>query len=669
MSTQTAMDALPDPTANDTLAAVPHHTQHETVNDILGVLSRSVVYVKAFDPVGDGVTDDTTAVEAAHDYANLLGYPVSYAGLTTVALQADAQIAIKTSTDFAGCRIVILGGVDADPQADYSDFNELFIVSDDDCPVVEVTGAVDSSRLGTGSLTPTYGLFDGHGYALVTCDLQVPDSAKTGTQDYTQSFKINRNGVASHPLSTDISAHAAAISVTYRRTSKKTLTISGLSLTEGTWNHQQVLSIERCNVVVEDTTVLFTAPGTAFDNVHRIINIESASDITIRRFVTTGRPVTENSGSYCLRIQGGADIWVEGMNALTGWGATGCNDVSGIHYRGCVLNRIDCHSSMHNVFVTDCDLHEAGVIYGWGGGILSVRDCRAYQTAVVGLRTGHGGTWFGSVIVDNVEVNHPGTVTYYVVDMATQAMGASTDVHAPHTVRVTNITRTGKASGNNATIVPFRIQVRGATDVVYAPTAIEIAGIMSTTLPVHWRCIVQLDLLNMERAPGSTYTAVALSGIRPSVAATSTTGLVDFDSIRTPSSSVVLKLAVADCENFHAAIRLTNGPSIVIRDSSINGISTVTSGTRARVDIDGCRFHNGASGYTNPPVGGGRSGSSYFTSVTNSEFAADEAFDCSTVSLAFGNYVRPTATAPLIPAAATLTTWFTGFMAAGAFQT
>lgn len=139
-------------------------------------------------------------------------------------------------------------------------------------------------------MSPTGGLFDGHGYARLQCGYQVPNRAGTGTQDYVQTFKVNRNGYVSQPLSTDISAFAGSITVSYRKTSKRRLSINNVSLTEGSWNNQIVFKMQRCNVQIDNFTLLFT--GGVYDNVMAIIQVDNASDVWINNFVTTGRPVT-----------------------------------------------------------------------------------------------------------------------------------------------------------------------------------------------------------------------------------------------------------------------------------------------------------------------------------------------------------------------------------------
>lgn len=82
MTVKSTFDALPNPTANDTLAAVPHHTQHSAVNDMIRAFVATAVPLSAFGAVGDLTTDDTAAVQAFFDAGEegmtLLGTPGTY---------------------------------------------------------------------------------------------------------------------------------------------------------------------------------------------------------------------------------------------------------------------------------------------------------------------------------------------------------------------------------------------------------------------------------------------------------------------------------------------------------------------------------------------------------------------------------------------------------------
>lgn len=622
---------------------------------------QDVVSVRDFGAAGNGTTDDTAAVLAAHTYANSRDLPVSYAGCQAVALQANAQIPLQTSTDFDSCMLVVLGGVATVPS--FGSFNVLYTITDPACPEVTVTGAVSSSNLIKGALFPMLGLFDGHGFALLSCGLQVPDRAETGSANYTQAFKVNRFGRVSHPLSTDVSAHAAAITVTYRKTSVKRLRISNVNCTEGAWNNQRIFDIRRCNVHVDGFTMMFT--GGAFDNVCEIIRLTNCSDVRVDNFITTGRPVTGSEGSYCLAMYGAADIFVDNMNALTGWGATGTDDVSGLHFTRCVLNRIDAHASGHNLFADDCDLHEAGMVYGWGGGILSVKNSRVYRSSVITSRQDYGGTFFGSMFVDNVEVNNNFTSTYYAVNLLTNPLGASIPVYAPDVIAVSNLRRTGRASGSNAEFIPVALAVRGASDVVYSPTTVSVSNV--SCFP-GWRFGLRLDTLNMEANPANPALAINVTSCGGDVVSTTTTGILDLNSIRTPAAPVRPAITVADCSNIHIQNRAPGNLSIVCSNSSINGINTLAPAqANLTTVLYNCKLALLATGYVNAPVGGVTNGTNSFTSLAGCDIGA-VSWDLQNVASLIGNTIRKGSGIPLLPIGVTTAQAFTGWQKSGFFQ-
>lgn len=612
--------------------------------------------------VGDGVADDTAAATAVHVSANTMGIRVSYEGLKRIALQADAQIPLKTSTDFAGCELVILGGVEASPS--FASFNELFTITDDDCPLNTTTGAVAVADLRVGSLFPTRGLFDGHGYALLACALQVPDRDATATINYTQAFKVNRVGRVSHPLSADITAHAATITVNHRKTSKKRLHIQNVALVEGAWNNQRVFHVQRCNVAIEGLSLLFETPGT-FDNVCEIVSISDASDIVVNDFTTSGRPVSTTVGSYCLAINGGADIYVNRMNALTGWGATGTNNINGVHFNDCVLNRIDAHGSGHNIFAENCDLHERGIVYGWGGGVISAKDCRAYRTAVIKRRGDYGGQFFGDLVVADCEVSDKDSVSFIVVDLETNGgIGASTPVVAPNSITVTNVKRTGRANGGNAEFIPVRLKINNAASVVYAPALIAVRG-----LSCHpgWRFGLRLDTLNMEANLANPITQIIVDGVTPDSACSNVSGMLDYPAVRVPAAPVRPRFQVVNSEHIHLQCLTAANLEIIVDNCSVNAIKVDTaSATQPKVSVKNCRLLTAASGYANAPIGGGVSGTSGHTMLENCEIAA-VAFDLSLVACAIGNTIRNGGLSPILPGAATAATFFTGYRQAGAF--
>lgn len=612
-----------------------------------------------------GSSDDTEQVRAAHAAANLLGVPVSYAGLEEVSIQANAQIAVHTSTYWDGCRLIILGGYNPTPS--YNTFNKMFLVTDPDCPLVDTGFIAATDPLEQGSRTPSLGVFENHGYVLLEAGFQVPDRAKTGTINYTQSFKVNRYGVVSHPLSVDLSAFAGSVRFQYRLTSVRRLVISGLSLYEGVWNNQHVYDIQRCNVLVENTTLI---PTPDFSGVYRntceIIRFENCSDIEVNGYVTTGRPNDPGYSGYILAIYGGADILTNNVNGVTGWGATGTNRVNGWKVNNCVINRIDVHDSAHNIFVENCDLQDIGLVYGWGGGVISVKNCRAINTSVVSIRSDYGGTFFGNIIIDGVDVTHDGTNRYYVFDGQRYKPGASTPVYLPREIEIRNIRRYGNTLSAVAELTPFDIEVNPATaGVVYAPRQIIVSDFQSRAGNVFgWR----LDVNNMEGAPDNfnvTWIYVddlhfnsAVSGV--------TSGCLDYPNVRAVTNPVQIRAHFNNCWNLGVVSTLdSNNQQWLVNGGSLNVLSVRQTSPYCAVRVDGVRMTAAAADIANPVIGSGISGVTNNTVVQNCLIGAD--FNFSSVAALQGNNTWTTSN-PTWPGGVTATLAFTGWRAAGAFK-
>lgn len=611
--------------------------------------------VKSFGALCDGITDDTVAVRAYHQFCNLTGTTAQYTG-QSIALQANAQIPVMTDVDFNGIVINIIGGIEPTPT--WGNFNTLFIISDPDCPFTTITGT-PTGKLTEGSLTPTKGLFDGHGFALLTSGFQIPARDKVSTMNYTQSFKVHRDGICTHPVSTDLSAYPA-VTIGYRKTSVKRLVISGLSLNEGLWNNQRILHIQRCNVAIVNTTVLGDMNIAPFNNICELISIENASDVTIDTLVATGRQVSLSIGSYVIAINGGADIDVIRVQGLTGWGAIGANNLNGIRYSACTLNRVDCHSSGHNISIDDCVLNTEGVIYGWGGGYISISNSTFYSYTIVKNRVDYGGSFFGIISINECRVNNNGTVTYNIVDLARTPLGASTAVHAPFMIEVIDCIRLDKSSTTGVcTIVPVTIAVQSAAAVVYSPRSIKIDNIRGEA---PWRMGLILDVLNLTKYTLSAILAVIVTNCRGASSAHYSNAISVLPSLGGTQVIPKLELTTTGVDNVNIMLETVVNPVVNITDCTIGNVAC-----GGRVSINSSYFFTPATLLTGAAqVGGANSGPTNHTTLRNCMFGA-AVYDLSKIAASIGTTINKGTDTPVLPVDSTATTLFTGWRKLGVF--
>lgn len=606
-------------------------------------LSKAVIYVRMQGGIFDGVSDNTSAIMQAHTAANLLNATVSYAGIKDFAIDANAQIPINTNVDFCGARCHILNGLHATPS--FNTLDVTFLVADPSSPVITASGVFTGS-LSRGSRTPTKGLFDGQGVAILEAPYLIPDRAGTGTVNYKQTFNVIRGGQCTLPLSVDLSGFESQLIVKYRKTSPY-IRVNAPTLVEGGYNNLSLIKVSRCNVDIIGFALQHENSAN-FNNINSLIDLDTVSRVNIIGISASGQPVTSSTGSYVFRANFIADCVVSGMkSSWLGWASTGTNHVNGLHFYDCDLSRADAHEGGHNIFVDNCVLLSRGVTYGWGGGIISVTNCTAIDCfeGVVFSREDYGGNFFGGIVVDNINLQYSTSAQLTLVDISA---GASITTYLPETIKITNVHWSGKASSSSSNRLLINVKKRaGVSGSVVAPNTTVLDGVTSDH---NFHMSGTLDYDNFIARPSIFRYNIVIRNIIANVIPAKGSGFI----IPTGAgSSIDVYIDISDSDFI---LLECAGVSIVrqvfINNSGVCGVDVnQTAASTAQVELNDCEFRFPASGYVGlVPIGGPGFGSEKFTRISGGTISY-AGFDFSKIEAASGVLMlNGTGTGPSIPA-------------------
>lgn len=538
--------------------------------DDLALSIGSAVSVLRFGVTGNGVTDDTEAVRAAHEYANANNLPVSYAGAQSVAIQADADIQINTDVDFAGCSFVLLNGMDADP--DYVSQAVLFRVKDDSTPYELTTLAKADCVLTKGSRVP-FGVQQ-PGYYLLSCDYLIANRDKTGTSWYTQAFRIDEQGTAQFGLSADVSS-CAAVTVRRRLNPLRRITIGGASFDPQQFNNQILFNIERNDVRLHGIALKNYATVPTGEDISALVQIDNAADVIVEDFRGPGRVVNVigglSQGTYCINPEGAANLIVRNVRISSYGSIMASNNVNGLFVDNCVINRVDVHTSGHNVFVRDSVLLNRGIGVGWGGGTISAHRVTVYDSPIVTDREDYAGCWFGGNIdVQDCEMAGDYWRNWFAVELcaftrvATGAgVGSPRETFLPDSITVRNVVRKLPIpSGGNYVIGGVRCYTNASSSTlgkVYAPKHVFVENVRMEGTTDNYRFGNYLALREMW--PNASGTAV---------------------------------ITIADCPSYPVALTAFNANGKTLNTGAATGASanfpTQSQAARAKVKIRGCDY-------------------------------------------------------------------------------
>lgn len=352
----------------------------------------------------DGVTNYTEKLREMHIDANTLGLSVDYHGIASCVIDSGAFIYINTDVDFAGCVFKLADGIVSTP--DFTT-NTVFFVNDQ--AVTPQTLTLNTAELFKGAREITVPNNIGNGFLLLESDKRINNRTSDPETDlyFLQVFSIERGGILSHPLTTDLTG--STVTATFRRNPDRWVHITGLTADETTYNNQCLLKVNRNLVKVSRMLIQPKGANSQPVNVNYVIQATHCSNVIFEDLHISAQTSDGIQATYGITADKVAELT---YSRLTGkgrntWGVTMTDHVNGWYVIDCQLNRIDVHKGMHNAFIRGGCVYDRGVQYGWGGGILDIDGLTVIgNTAIVAARNDYGGSFEGDIRVYGCTVDY-----------------------------------------------------------------------------------------------------------------------------------------------------------------------------------------------------------------------------------------------------------------------
>ncbi len=378
------------------------------------MLNNGFINYEAFGAIGDGITDDLSAICAAHAYANTHGLSVRTKPDATYHLGGRSITAkIATDTDWNTSRFTI------------DDTH----VEDHTVDIFEVCSLLEPEVLRIASLARDQQKVDAQlkrdCHVLVENDnrrvyLRRGLNRNTGIPMH-DCFILRQDGTVEGAIDWN---YDVITRIEARPIDEKPLVIRGGVFTtfanrmkqEKGYNYwSRHIVITRSNTEITDLTH-YVAGETAVGHPYRgFISIRQCANITLRNCFATGHKIYMTigaagepvyMGSYDYNANNVVNFRMIGcrMNHImdrTRWGVIASNFCKNILLEDCTLSRMDTHMGVSGTYtLRRCTLGHMG-LNAIGRGTLTVEDSTLYGKALITLRGDYGSTWDGDIIIRN----------------------------------------------------------------------------------------------------------------------------------------------------------------------------------------------------------------------------------------------------------------------------
>lgn len=395
---------------------IGHSYDNEYPYGTIGDIINKRENIKVSDFGVSGVGNETEKLRAAHAKANELGIPVLY-DVTEVTMYANADIEVRSSIDFNGC--VIKPQFSGVPSYDTTPTYSL-----QGNPSENVTSKISQGGMRKGEMA-LYGGMSSYSRGTFWMDTRDPLCKRqiaevTPTYYKTTINRVTKYGGLQYPLEHDFTASSSPEAY-FRPDEDFWLKVEGVHIDTSGMTSGVVFKALRSQVKFSDMTVR-QDDNIKVTNIRQIFYLgDGVSQIRFNDVSAEAMSsYNATDGTYLLGSNYAAEIIIDNVNAVQGWGAIGLNKSRDLTVTNSTLNRVDGHYHLFDIDVNHTKLHEFGVLIGVGGGYLRVTNCTKYlgsqtdltgtsvnsidktRRSVIYMRDDYGSYFDGDITVDNV---------------------------------------------------------------------------------------------------------------------------------------------------------------------------------------------------------------------------------------------------------------------------
>lgn len=387
-------------------------------------MSEFVTY-EAFGAVGDGKTDDTAAIVAAHTYANEHRLPVkTKADATYYIGPAATPAVICTHTDWGTSHFII-----DDRTVDNYRVNVFEVPATgtwtSDLPIPPLKAGQERLDLERCGITLTSDM-----YVTVKSDERMQYIRLGLNEDagspQTDSFILKKDGTILSGINWD---YTRITSVSAVAIDEDELIIEGgffrtiANQAESKYTYYgRGLSVRRSNTTVRNVHHTVEGEGDHGAPYSGFFGFSSCAYVKMQDCYVTGHKIYDTIGSQGKPVSMGSydincghvlGITFEGIRQddilnRRLWGVFGSNFCKQIVFDNCIISRTDAHCGVRDYTIRNS-------VIGWQGtntigfGEMLLENTTCYCDHMIGFRGDYGCTWHGNLTVRNVTwVPHPG---------------------------------------------------------------------------------------------------------------------------------------------------------------------------------------------------------------------------------------------------------------------